>query len=414
MRKLNFMWMIFIASMVLFSSCQKEESVSENYETVSEIPDHIQQKLKKLGFVVDEFTFAFEDGYIVEGDIMLTEAQMDQMLQTGSPSTERHFSTNNLVNTGTSRILTVWRDPAFSSAMNNRIQQALNRYNALNLRIRFQLTTNQSQADIRITLVNFSNPNVYAAAGFPTAGNPFSSVRMGSGFYNTNNPPGNTVSVIAHEIGHCIGFRHMDYLNRSYSCGGAAVNEGDAGVGANPVVGTGDGNTPNSWMLACVGLNVNRPFILTDKIALSNLYGRNRDKGNVFLRYRKSGGGHFYTSNYNEVREGNSRIFSEGIMCRIYPNGGTGRKPVYRYFNRNNGNHFYTSNFNELGNGGGGYSYEGVAGYVFSSNASGRVPIYRYFRNNGGFHFYTTNFNELGNGASGYNLEGVIGYTYPN
>jgi len=36
-----------------------------------------------------------------------------------------------------------------------------------------------------------------------------------------NGPPAYTiVSVIAHEAGHCIGFRHTDCMDRSYSCGG--------------------------------------------------------------------------------------------------------------------------------------------------------------------------------------------------
>lgn len=39
-------------------------------------------------------------------------------------------------------------------------------------------------------------------------------------------------------MGHCIGFRHTDYMNRSYSCRGSAVNEGSAGVGAVYIPGT--------------------------------------------------------------------------------------------------------------------------------------------------------------------------------
>ncbi|WP_262510258.1 zinc-dependent metalloprotease [Sediminitomix flava] len=30
---------------------------------------------------------------------------------------------------------------------------------------------------------------------------------------------GNLTIIIAHEIGHCIGFCHTDYMDRSFSCG---------------------------------------------------------------------------------------------------------------------------------------------------------------------------------------------------
>ncbi|HLF45263.1 MAG TPA: M57 family metalloprotease, partial [Chitinophagaceae bacterium] len=79
---------------------------------------------------------------------------------------------------------------------------------------------------------------------------------------------------ISHEIGHCIGFRHTDYMNRSYSCGGGAINEGDvtSGVGAVNIPGTPTGPDPDSWMLACLSATTNRPFNANDKIALHFLY----------------------------------------------------------------------------------------------------------------------------------------------
>jgi hypothetical protein len=62
-------------------------------------------------------------------------------------------------------------------------------------------------------------------------------------------------------------------MRRSYSCGYGG-NEGQAknGVGAVLIPGTPSGPDPNSWMLACIGSNVNRPFNANDKIALAYLY----------------------------------------------------------------------------------------------------------------------------------------------
>jgi hypothetical protein len=78
-------------------------------------------------------------------------------------------------------------------------------------------------------------------------------------------------SVIQHEIGHCIGMRHTDYMDRSYSCGGTATNEGSAGVGAIQIPGTPSGPDANSWMLACSN-GGNRTFNANDIIALNYLY----------------------------------------------------------------------------------------------------------------------------------------------
>ena len=77
---------------------------------------------------------------------------------------------------------------------------------------------------------------------------------------------------MAHELGHCIGFRHTDYMNRSYSCGGSAVNEGASTVGAVHIPGTPTGPSSGSWMLACIGSNVNRPFTSADRTALAYVY----------------------------------------------------------------------------------------------------------------------------------------------
>jgi hypothetical protein len=60
-------------------------------------------------------------------------------------------------------------------------------------------------------------------------------------------------------------------MDRSYSCGGTASNEGDGGVGAILIPGTPSGPDPNSWMLACSN-GGNRTFNANDKVAMDYLY----------------------------------------------------------------------------------------------------------------------------------------------
>jgi hypothetical protein len=80
-------------------------------------------------------------------------------------------------------------------------------------------------------------------------------------------------TIMAHEIGHAIGFRHTDYMDRSFSCN-IGGNEGQetTGVGAVYIPGTATGPDDMSWMLACISLNENRPFNANDKVALAYLY----------------------------------------------------------------------------------------------------------------------------------------------
>jgi hypothetical protein len=62
-------------------------------------------------------------------------------------------------------------------------------------------------------------------------------------------------------------------MNRSFSCG-TGGNEGQetTGVGAVHIPGTPTGPDAASWMLACIGNGVNRPFNSNDKTALNYLY----------------------------------------------------------------------------------------------------------------------------------------------
>jgi hypothetical protein len=115
-----------------------------------------------------------------------------------------------------------------------------------------------------------------ASSGFPSSqGSPYPTVNVNTNAICTGTSSifiNYAATIFAHEVGHCIGFRHTDYMNRAYSCGGSAVNEGASTVGAILVPGTPSGPDPNSWMLACIGANQNRPFNSNDKTALNYLY----------------------------------------------------------------------------------------------------------------------------------------------
>ena len=117
------------------------------------------------------------------------------------------------------------------------------------------------------------NGSYLASAGFPTStGQPYNQVKVNSRAIGNNPNQNYLATILAHEIGHCIGMRHTDFADRSYSCGGSPTNEGASTVGAVHIPGTPTGPDPNSWMLACIGSGQNRPFNANDKVALNYLY----------------------------------------------------------------------------------------------------------------------------------------------
>jgi hypothetical protein len=148
----------------------------------------------------------------------------------------------------------------------------VNRYNALNLQIHFQQVSSGGQIVFKV-----AHGSYLASSGFPSStGTPYPTVNVNTNAitsYSTSATFLNfAASIFAHEVGHCIGFRHTDYMNRAYSCGGSPANEGASTVGAILIPGTPSGPDPNSWMLACVGAGQNRPFNANDKTALNYLY----------------------------------------------------------------------------------------------------------------------------------------------
>jgi hypothetical protein len=73
--------------------------------------------------------------------------------------------------------------------------------------------------------------------------------------------------------------------------------------------------------------------------------------------------------------------------------------------------HFYTTNFNELGNGNYGYAFERIEGYVDGSQGAG--GFFRYYNSAIGDHFYTTNLDEFRDGNHGYAFEFAEGSLVP-
>lgn len=254
---------LFVFLIAAAVSCKKEAKAP----AADEISQDVLNKIYALGFT-NKNVIKDEDGYIVEGDILLTAENLNgaasaQFLRVG---TEEQYRTFNLV-TALPRVITVSVSSRLPAFISDGVNEAINRYNAQSLLLTFQRVSSGGDIDI----VKGNGPYL-ASAGFPTSGgDPYGTVKVNT-TQLSGQPLGTVASVIAHEIGHCIGFRHTDYMSRQYSCGGAASNEGAGSIGAVHIPGTPTGPDPNSWMLACIGSGQNRPFNANDRVALAYLY----------------------------------------------------------------------------------------------------------------------------------------------
>ncbi|RBQ02909.1 M57 family metalloprotease [Pedobacter miscanthi] len=257
-------------------SC-KSNNTENAVENKTDISAEKLSQIKSLGFSTDNIR-KIDEGYLVEGDILLTDDNLTEP-STGAnlniAETEQYRTTSVVKSLPRVVTVSVTNLPqVYSDAVNTMIS----RYNSLGLRLTFQRASAGAKGNIDIVGFNEGPSGGFitlGSSGFPTSsGAPYSQVKMNTNAaaYGTNPNLLYLASVLQHEVGHCIGFRHTDYMNRAFSCGASgAGNEGQSNVGAVRIPGTPSNPDAASFMLACSN-GGNRTFNANDVIAINYLY----------------------------------------------------------------------------------------------------------------------------------------------
>jgi hypothetical protein len=259
---------MFSKAMVLAVSCGAlafgcSAEPSDKAEETKEIISNLTQ----AGFPTSEIMVV--DGVVYVGrDAEVNLQASREMLEVDGSNKDEQYRTTNLVASNITNICV--NGAAFTGVFSTAVNNAIAAYNAQALT--FHMTrTSGSTTGCSATITGRISGPTGGSSGFPSGGRPFNTINIGSGL--STFPVGTVTHVIIHELGHTIGFRHSDFFNRAISCGGAASNEGTAGVGAILIPGTPSGATVGgSIMNSCFRTNETGQFTSSDRTALNALY----------------------------------------------------------------------------------------------------------------------------------------------
>ena len=261
----------------MLGSCKK---TSPDTTSAAGLSDDETSLVAAAGFNSKWVEKKAEGSYPIEGDMLLSKAQLQEMAG-ATPShnfivaDEEHYRTYNLVSTTGNRTITVSLASGFPTYYSDALNQVIARYNSYGLTINFSRVS--SGGEIVITAANLGTSGggciLGQASGFPTSsGNPSSGFTLSNSSCALSyiNSVTKADEVMAHEMGHCIGFRHTDYKRRT-SCGpGGGETAGSIGAVHIDGTPTNVSGSYNSWMMACT--NGDNSFSADDVIALKVVY----------------------------------------------------------------------------------------------------------------------------------------------
>lgn len=225
-------------------------------------PENFARQVEAMGFRSDSMQ-EFGDFVIVEGDILLSKAQLrSPVRRTNDPMGPRYqYRTTNWVSSLKINQITVdlsglASQPGWQAAAVDAIAHWSGITDS-NVKM-----VQGSPADITVG-TTCTSYNVAAFAAFPSGWNPGSTVYVNTCFgYSTSHAQ--KVHNMVHEFGHTIGFRHSNYTQLGESAGA----EGAVHIWGTPT----SGNASGSVMNGGTALNSWAGFAASDLTAVRALY----------------------------------------------------------------------------------------------------------------------------------------------
>ena len=269
----------FALAAVLSVGCiGEEEGDANDSELRLDDAERIIENLKLAGFPEDDITVRDDGRVLVGGDAVVTleaSRELAGILTDGDGDELRQYRTTNIVNTLLVQDICINPSAAFESnaGMLAALDTAISRYNAEALDFTMARDGAGCSVGTADAVINGNLDNSGGGvSGFPAGGLPYNEFFVGQNLassYGTNV----AAHVIMHELGHCIGFRHADYYNRSISCGGGPTDEGASDVGAVHIAGTPTTAVLNgSVMNSCFNGGSTGQWTASDVTALDCLY----------------------------------------------------------------------------------------------------------------------------------------------
>ena len=246
-------------------------------ERPADVEGEIVDNLLAAGFPHEEIGVLDDGTVYVGGDAVVTlEASREMAAAQGAktkPGSEadrsKQYSTNNLIASSVEKICV--NGAAFTGTISTALDAAIARYNALPLHFQLERISSGSGPGCDAVITGNVVSGTGGLAGFPSGGMPYNTFDIGSGIPTTYGLAP-TTHVVMHELGHCIGFRHSDYYDRSISCNRNEY-ELPGTEGANLIPGTPAAATWNgSVMNACYNAGSTGLWTDSDVVALKTLY----------------------------------------------------------------------------------------------------------------------------------------------
>lgn len=260
-------WSATVFVLLLITSCQQEEI------QVNQIPQNDKDRILALGFNIDHLADLGEF-YLVENDILLRKDRLydyqpiNPAVRDPKSGRGSQARVSDLISLENQRNITVFVDNTIPTAGDDEwtteVQQAIADINAIpNSRIRMQMVTS-GPADITIhDDAGALQDWVLASAEWPVSGNAGFQIRINLDADNNRVfTTGQQRYNMAHELGHCVGFRHTNW---------SGLGETNA-IGINGTPNTGNNPDPNSVMNGGTALNTWNGFSTYDLIAYRNTY----------------------------------------------------------------------------------------------------------------------------------------------